>query len=54
MGRCCKLIFGNNKNNPRLGNPITKEVHPTIGGEQKNEETNRRVLKGNKRLTCLG
>jgi hypothetical protein len=40
MGRCCRSIFGSNKDNLRSGNPTTKEVYPIVGGEQENEETN--------------
>jgi hypothetical protein len=43
MERRCRLIFGNNKNNLRLGTLTTKEVYPIVGGEQKNEETNQKV-----------
>lgn len=38
----------------RHGNLTTEEVYPTVGGEQENEETNWKNLKGNKGLTCLG
>jgi hypothetical protein len=40
MGRHYKLIFGSSKDNLKLGNPTIKEVHPTVGGEHENEETN--------------
>jgi len=48
------LIYGNSNNNPRSRNPTIKEVYPTIGGEQENEETNRKALEGNRELTCSG